>query len=504
MKKDSIESKINKNYKIYNKIKQIIAQEKSPLEKIKLIQSAAEFATINFTGYFSDAELERFALEYAVTPDTQESCYEAKSILHVFTECYPVGGHTRLAYWAIKSLPEYKHYVAIIKQRTTVPAWLKNVLDDRLIILDIKDNFLQKAKYLQQLSLDKEIIILYTHMYDPVPLLAYGTHLFTRPVLYYNHADHLFWLGVSVADCVLDLSLGGQQLSKISRGVTKSEICPVPVEVPEHRTPKQQAKLKLGLPLDKFIILSTGSAYKFDTEEYSLMDFALDYYHSDNLMFIFIGPSSATNIKWRNAEEISNGNVKAIGVVKNLSEFDLYLDAADLYINSYPIGSLTAILQAVMRNNLPVLNIKNHAGYNIFGNSYVLVDNITKLHDRITEIKQNKYNLEISQIHEKVVSNHGISSWSLNLSKLIDKYLQQSHNLNHEFSSRYGANLPCAIYAKILLNSPQTTNMGVHIRHLKLSNKIKMLLILFNLKTFVLDMPRLFKAVKRIICNKSW
>ena len=502
MKNDTMKSKIVRNYKIYNKIKQIIAQEKSPLEKIKLIQSAAEFATINFTGYFSDAELENLALKYAVIPRNIENSYEAKSVLPVFTECYPVGGHSRLAYWTIKSLPEYRHYVVLINQRVDVPTWLKNILMDRLIILNTQDNFFQKAKQLQQISLNKELIILYTHMNDPVPLLAYGTPLFTRPVLYYNHADHLFWLGVSISDCVLDLSMSGQELSKKSRGVTTSEICPVPIEVPEHRTPKEQAKLKLGIPLDKFIILSTGSAYKFNTAEYSLIDFALEYYDIDNFMFIFIGPSAASNTKWRDAEKISNGNVKAIGVVKNLSEFDLYLDAADLYINSYPIGSLTAILQAVMRGNLPVLNIKNHAAYDIFKDSYVLVDNITELHDRILQIRDNKYNLEINQIYTEVVSYHGLLAWSTHLGKLIDKYSRQIHRINNNFLSIYGASLSRAISTKILLNAKQTTNMGVHIRHLKLSNKIKMLLILFNFKIFILDLPRLCKAIQRTMSSK--
>lgn len=500
MNKVAHESKICENYKIYNKIKRIIAQENDPLEKIKLIQSAAEFACINFTGYFSDVELENFALEYAVHPNLRHDDYEKKSILHVFTECYPVGGHTRLAYWAIKSLHDRKHYVILINQRTAIPEWLKAVLQDRLIILNAKDDFLQKAKELKQISFDKEIIILYTHMNDPVPLLAYGTPSFPRPILYYNHADHLFWLGVSISDCVLDLSLYGQELSRKSRGVVQSEICPVPIEIPSQQIPKDQAKLKLGIPLEKYVILSTGSAYKFETVDYSLIDFAMQHYDRDDFMFIFIGPSATSNAKWCHAEKVSNGNVKALGIVKDLAKFDLYLDAADLYINSYPIGSLTAVLQAAMRDNLPVLNIKNHAAYDIFRNSYVLVDDIAELHNRIVEIRNNKYKHEISEIQKKVISCHGVPSWSIRLAELTDKYSHQAHHINNEFTPEYGANLPRAYAAQILLSSKPITNMGVHIRSLKLSNRMKMFLILFNLKTFIFDIPRLFKAVKRIIC----
>ena len=502
MSNDSIKEQIDINFKTYHKIKKIIMKEKSPLERIKLIKSAAEFASINFTGYFSDAELENFVLEYAIIPQQQQNNFETSSILHVFTECYHVGGHTRLAYWAIKSLPEYQHYVVIINQTIAIPAWLKSILQDRLIILNAQDNFLQKAEHLQQISMNKEIIILYTHMYDPVPLLAYGTPLFNRPVLYYNHADHLFWLGVSISDCVLDLSLDGQELSLKSRGVTKSEICPVPIEIPEHRTPKDYAKLKLGIPLDKFVIISTGSAYKFETKEYSLLDFALKYYDSDNFMFIFIGPSPASNVKWRNAEKISKGNIKAMGIIKDLIKFNLYLDAADLYIDSYPIGSLTATLQAILRDNLPVLCVKNLISYDILKNSYAFVGNMSELHDKINEIRRNKLDLEIKQLHERTITWHGVSAWSLHFTKLIDKYSHHMHHINNKFISTYGANLPRAISAKILLTSKRTTNMGVHIRQLKMPNKIKMLLLLFNFKTFILDLPRLVKAAQRTIFCK--
>ena len=38
-----------------------------------------------------------------------------------------------------------------------------------------------------------------------IPILAFGVEEFKRPVLLYNHASHMAWLGKSIADLVLDI-----------------------------------------------------------------------------------------------------------------------------------------------------------------------------------------------------------------------------------------------------------------------------------------------------------
>ena len=47
-------------------------------------------------------------------------------------------------------------------------------------------------------------VILHVHMYDVLPILAFANGDFNRPVMFYNHADHLFWLGASISDLVVN------------------------------------------------------------------------------------------------------------------------------------------------------------------------------------------------------------------------------------------------------------------------------------------------------------
>lgn len=42
-------------------------------------------------------------------------------------------------------------------------------------------------------------------MDDPTAVVAFGIEKFERPVIFYNHSAHLFWIGKSIADIVLDV-----------------------------------------------------------------------------------------------------------------------------------------------------------------------------------------------------------------------------------------------------------------------------------------------------------
>ena len=66
---------------------------------------------------------------------------------------------------------------------------------------------------------------------DPLPLVAYGTEDFKRPVGLYNHADHDFWLGVGVSDLVADLRRWGERLTREVRGATASYRLTIPLDL---------------------------------------------------------------------------------------------------------------------------------------------------------------------------------------------------------------------------------------------------------------------------------
>ena len=63
------------------------------------------------------------------------------------------------------------------------------------------------------------MIILHIHCEDVIPVLAFADESGLPPVLFLNHADHLFWLGTSVADLVLNLRDAATDITISRRGV---------------------------------------------------------------------------------------------------------------------------------------------------------------------------------------------------------------------------------------------------------------------------------------------
>ena len=72
---------------------------------------------------------------------------------------------------------------------------------------------------------------MHTHPHDPSALIAFGTPDFKRPIILFNHADHIFWLGLSVADYVADLNSGGNKITSINRGAKNSFILSVKLNI---------------------------------------------------------------------------------------------------------------------------------------------------------------------------------------------------------------------------------------------------------------------------------
>ena len=189
-----------------------IENEQSLERKVQLAKVAASFAVHNNPGYFSSTVLEETFIEYAQQHDitSYNITYQKNSFLHVMTQAYVTGGHTRVVERWIDVSPETQiHSVIILNQKdVTVPKRLEEVIKNKngtLTLFDKKLSDLNRALKLREIGLHYQYIILHVHMDDPTALIAFGTEKFTRPIIYYNHADHLFSLGGSIADKFADL-----------------------------------------------------------------------------------------------------------------------------------------------------------------------------------------------------------------------------------------------------------------------------------------------------------
>ena len=151
------------------------------------------------------------------------------------TSC-KVGGHTRVVEKWINLAPCYqKHSVALLDQEGEIPQKLKDNIKNKngeLYIFNKDDDIFQKAIKLRELASKFEYVVLNIHMDDPTALVAFGSEEFSRPILFFNHADHLFWVGKSISDIILDFRTI-KSITKTRRNIENPYFLGIPPETEE-------------------------------------------------------------------------------------------------------------------------------------------------------------------------------------------------------------------------------------------------------------------------------
>lgn len=310
-------------------------------------------------GIFSSPELEQPFLDLAKNlPISKKVQYTPKSFLHVMTQSYTTGGHTRVVErWVDTSPIEQKHSIVLLDQKEKpIPTKLRKVVHEhngKLYVFD-ENSLIDRAIKLRDLAMQYEYIVLHIHMYDPTSIVAFGTNDFTRPVIFYNHADHAYWCGSSIIDMLADLR--DNDIAKTRRGLENVFTLRIPIEpnskILAYPKSKEQSRLALGLPLDKKIILTVGDAHKYcPFAGCEFCELVLEAINSlENVVCYGIGPTPDIG-GWSKYED----RFIALGNINYGDQYFDYLNACDVYINSIPISGGTAMLDAIQFRK-PVLS----------------------------------------------------------------------------------------------------------------------------------------------------
>ncbi|WP_181705454.1 hypothetical protein [Chthonobacter rhizosphaerae] len=331
-------------------------------------QVAAHSAAGRHPGFFRSADLEallsdlgaRFVLPSAPVRRRRPGGSPRRRVLHVLTEAYSIGGHTKALYRWIGADSASTHDVAITQQVEPLPPALVDAVaaaGGRIRLLDGVENLIAVARDLRRMADGADFIVLHVHPYDVVPLLAFGADQERPPTLVFNHADHVFWLGESICDCLVNFRRSGARLAAARRGLgpERSALLPLPL-LPSSRPDapgKTEARRILGLPADAPISLTIASEYKLVPNRRADF-FALHrpLFDADpEFRMVLVGPS-ATSAYWMERAAETGGRVHPMGM---RSELDLFTAAADVYLDSTPFASQTALLEAVL-DGLPAVS----------------------------------------------------------------------------------------------------------------------------------------------------
>ena len=313
---------------------------------------AAGFASSGgFTGVLADKHLEFGLAHLGSSIPNRPHDGPARprfAVLHVLSEAYAIGGHTRLCQlWIEFDQPNRTHTILLLRQKGAVPSELIGAVRRSggvVIYAEADGALLTKAAYLRKLALESaDLVVLHVHPDDVVPAVAFAEQG-GPPVILVNHADHLFWVGAASCDITAEIRESGRQLSLMSRAVRRAEILPVPLELsmqPKRSMVASVDRVQLGIPNDAVVLLTMGSPHKYiPCAGLNFPEVALSILERcPNTFVVAIGPDREG---WRSETEKSGGRLLALGAQPQGSFMFL---RPDVYLEGFPIGSLTALLE---------------------------------------------------------------------------------------------------------------------------------------------------------------
>jgi glycosyltransferase involved in cell wall biosynthesis len=508
MKKSNL---INKNYRYFKfQLKIIRLLLKSGLydDCILYIQNVSTSSWLNFNGLYTSIELENLiskiaqtkiinselkSLELYVDSDEKNQKF---SYLHLFSEVYNQGGHTKVIFnWAKNDLQSEHYFVSTRQDFDTVSHIAKenynfHISDDRFYKINIYLSAIEKAKKILKLILENRFncIVLHVNQNDIIPNLIFSNNIVNTPVYFFNHADHQFWLGSTIADFFIsyrELSIK-EDVYKRMIPTSKQFFIPLPIDLQKNESFVQRNNKKSNY----FEILSIGAGYKYaPNREYNFFEAVLSILNENkNVRCTIIGID--------NQEHYNNlykhDRLKLISYL-SAEKIIYYYQTSDLFLSSFPVGSNTALLEASFYNIPFVLMYNPYDMVKFFvdiPSSYIEypknLDDWKRFMNKM--INDTKFYNKVKQEQQKYVSSmYSIELWKSKVSQL--KQLTQS--ITHSYSIKSFRNV------KIFNSRNEELLLGLHshnFHHFSQTNNLSFfykILVLF----FYINSPKWVKGM---------
>lgn len=319
------------------------------------VEKIANYAWWAHPGRFVDGAVENILLAAGreLQPGTRAASPRQSNApsrtLHVATELYVTGGHSRvLAKWVERDL-DSTHVIVLTRQNGPVPDYLATIADARaapIIRLNPLNDIRERARQLRSQSSDADRVILHHHPDDAVPVLAYAQPG-GCPVAMFNHAHFAFSLGSSIADVIINTMPYFRQITKDYRFPRATALLEGPLGLERlhwNNVDKRAAKERFGLPPEGPVALTVGAEAYFTptggSDFFATLARLLE--RRPDLHILVVGvpvTSPLVPVALR-----ADTRLRFVGPV---SDPRPYYEAADVCLESFPMPSLGALTEAV-------------------------------------------------------------------------------------------------------------------------------------------------------------
>jgi len=340
----------------------LIAKSRSYLKRGQYQNSAlfakiaAYHATWNHNGLFASYELEQVLHSVAKhTIKTGDSSTirnntDVNSILHIASMVSGLAGLQHLLQRWIEYDGRRKHSVVVSEPSwIPVPERLKTLVKTSggsiELVGNIYEGLLSRAQRMRNLATQADLIILHLQTEDVAPIIGLSQKTGLPPIILVNHADHAFWIGMTVIDLIANLRNSGLELCRERRGIDTKRlfILPTPIDPVRRTLSRREAKIRLGLPANAVVILSVARAIKYNSKNgdaFPVVHVPLLKKYKECYLLV-LGPEH--NGVWEHASQETDGRIRACGLRADTA---LYYQAADIYVDSFPMVSVTSLLEA--------------------------------------------------------------------------------------------------------------------------------------------------------------
>jgi glycosyltransferase involved in cell wall biosynthesis len=402
---------------------------------------ASTIGTHTHSGIFASPRLERVLnavgrqITSGETAANRGKATSYKKVLHVGTELAAVGGLTRMISRWIDADAERINSLVLTQHKGNIPEHLTEAVQrsgGRITRLNqTPGSQFDWVRALRRIACEHDVVVLHIHCEDVIPLLAFADQVGLPPILFLNHADHLFWLGPSVAHAVINLRDAAANISISRRGVEprRNVLLPTIVDCAVRHRARRDAKVSLGLNPDSILLLSVARRPKYRSlDGVSFADRhvkLLEKYPQTQLIVVGSGEPE----DWQPAKAQVNGRI--IGLPEQPDPWR-YFEAADIYVDSYPFVSSTSMMEAG-GYGLPLVSIFtlpdeaeifgiNHVG--LVGTSLIAktFDEYYALLERLVVDPQfREQNGEA--VRRAVEENHAPSGWQSHLEEVFKQIM---------------------------------------------------------------------------------
>lgn len=285
---------------------------------------------------------------------------KANRVLHILTIAQNgPGGHVRMAARWIENDSAHIHDVLVTEQPSTfilsesLEAAVRRTNGDITVLWAEQMSRLQRIAAIREQLAKYEFVILHIHPHDATTVAALATE--TRPpTIFMNHADHVFWYGVSVADVIACFRQSALGVSNDRRNAASERLATLPLAINSARISIAPiSRESLGIPQDAVVLISTAIASKF-TPAHGVDFLAIinEFLKSHgDVHFIKLG--GGEDSRWSQCAIDSDGRLHLLGSQPDVSP---YLALADIFLDSMPTGSITALLEGAAFG-LPCLSL---------------------------------------------------------------------------------------------------------------------------------------------------